>query len=547
MQTFYGDHLLNSPYRFLQTGNWVAWLLILAFAILNLICVRRDFSLTTDEDKHYLYGENIVSGDAARFDDSKMPITALNAIPKKLGSLLPDGRLREILSRFYVARAVTILFSCLLAYLVFYWSRSLYGVIPALFSLTLYILDPNIIAHSQLVATDLYVTASISLAYFTFWRFARSHRKIDAVFCVFALGLAQITKYTAIVLYPLFVINLLLVDWPDLVQRFRTGQAGRFFQRYLLYAAFVAFGSAIVINIGFLFQGTFTSFGEYHFASAFFRKIQATLPVLANLPIPTAYPYLQGLDLMQNTEATGVLAGNVYLLGRISTLHGFPGYYFVAYLLKVPLASQIIIVCGLVHYFSKLEWKSLRENEAFFLVPILFFLIYFNFFFNTQIGIRYLLPIFPLMYVFAGSLFKEWAKFRLAEKLATGILLSGLCLSTFSYHPYYLSYFNELVWDRKTAYKYLADSNLDWGQGRKELEQYLQENPSVVYRSSKIQAGHIVVRVNDLVGVSTSPDQYAWLRENFEPADTIAYSYLIYDITPADIETLCATTVYCQP
>gem|GEM_PF-4823190 len=39
--------------------------------------------------------------------------------------------------------------------------------------------------------------------------------------------------------------------------------------------------------------------------------------------------------------------------------------------------------------------------------------------------------------------------------------------------------------------------------------------------------------------------QYAWLRENFKPAGTIAYSYLIYKISPEEIDHLCSTTNYC--
>jgi hypothetical protein len=44
--------------------------------------------------------------------------------------------------------------------LVFYWSRALHGFLPAVFSLLLYALDPNIIAHSQLVTTDIYAAGN---------------------------------------------------------------------------------------------------------------------------------------------------------------------------------------------------------------------------------------------------------------------------------------------------------------------------------------------------------------------------------------------------
>jgi hypothetical protein len=184
-------------------------------------------------------------------------------------------------------------------------------------------------------------------------------------------------------------------------------------------------------------------------------------------------------------------------------------------------------------------------NESFLLIPFLFFTIYFNFFFNTQIGIRYYLPIFPLLYVFSGNLFIGWHGFSVTQKVSISLLVAYLFVSVFSYHPYYLPYFNEFVWDRKQAYKYLADSNIDWGQSENELNQYLQEHPDAIYKTHKIMSGHLVVRVNDLVGVTSDLAQYAWLRDNFEPVDTIAYSYLVYKISNEDIVKLCNTTDLC--
>ena len=128
--------------------NVAALFVILVFAAINVSSVLRNYSLTTDEDKHILYGERVASGNSTRIDDSKMPVTALNMLPKTLVSLFADGKFKQVLSRVYVARAVTIFFSCLLAFLIFSWSRALYGFIPALFSLTLYVLDPNISTHS---------------------------------------------------------------------------------------------------------------------------------------------------------------------------------------------------------------------------------------------------------------------------------------------------------------------------------------------------------------------------------------------------------------
>lgn len=531
-----------------KTQNVVAVLIILIFVLINTLSVLRGFSLTTDEDKHFLYAQNIVSGNTNRIDDSKMPATALNALPEKLASLLPEGKIRNFFGKYYVARLVTTFFSCLVAFLVFYWSRSLFGFIPALFSLVLYVFDPNIIAHSHLVTNDLYVTGAFAFAFFTLWRFANQRTLQNGLLCACALGIAQLAKYTAIILFPLFLVALFIYDQRAWIASLSNRKKFKdLVAQYIKYGFCAALIVILIINFGFLFNRTFMQFGEYRFLSDVFQSIQARFPILGSIPVPVAYPYLQGLDWMRNTETSGALSGNVYLLGRVSPLRGFPGYYIVASFLKVPISTQMILILAHIMYFTRKTWKDdFLRNGLFLLLPFIFFTVYFNFFFNTQIGIRYYLPVFPLLYVFAGNLFINWKSFPVWQKATVWGLFVYLVISVLSYHPYYLSYFNEIVWDRKDAYKYLADSNLNWGQGKNELRQYLEDYPGALYSPNNVRSGRLVVSVNDLAGIMVGREKYAWLRENFEPVDSIAHCYLVYKITPEQIEELCATTNYCK-
>jgi hypothetical protein len=195
-----------------RIASLIAILVILIFAVVNVSSVRRHYSETTDEDKHYLYGERILEGDPSRFNPSTMPIVALNAVPKMVAPHFPDGRLKNFLNRLSAARMITVVFSCLTAYLVFHWARLLYGYIPALFSLALYVLDPNIIAHSQLVTTDIYLTGSMVFAFYALWRFAHERNVRNGLLCLTLLGICQLTKYNAIILFPLFFVALALFD-----------------------------------------------------------------------------------------------------------------------------------------------------------------------------------------------------------------------------------------------------------------------------------------------------------------------------------------------
>jgi hypothetical protein len=525
-------------------GTWFSLLLISLFLITSFLSVR-GLSDTADEAKHYRYGQNLLAGDATRFDDSKMPVSAWNALPARLAGFLPDGVLKTWLQKFIVARMMTVLFSALVAFVVFSWARKMYGAAAGLSALALYIFDPNIIAHSQLVTTDIYAAGTTLFAVYGLWKFARERTWANGLLMAFFLGLSLIAKYTSIVLLPLFILALVIYDWPQ-VRAAGRAVIWKYAGKLIGYTFVAGLVSLLVINIGFLFNRSFTAFGDYKFSSDLFQQMQKASPALAKLPVPAPYPYLEGLDLVYMREQTGFGYGRVYLLGQLSEGKGFPGYYFVAFLLKEPIATQIMIVSALIAYFLHKKYARFRQNELFLFIPAAFFILYFNFFYNAQIGIRFYLVISPLLYIFAGSFFEGWPKFSLQQKVALFALFGYLLVSTVSYYPYFLTYFNEVVWDRKTAYRYLADSNIDWEQGKLYLQDYLTAHPQADYTPLRKKPGLIVVGVNDLVGVTGLPGQYDWLRENFEPVDSIANEYLVYRVSPQEFEQKCAVTGFCK-
>jgi hypothetical protein len=549
---------LTEKQFFLSGKAWaglLALLMVLFFVGFNYYSVQ-GVSRTPDEEDHLQYGENILGGNSDRLvdhaglvDDSKMPVSVLNALPRIIAlDFLDNGLLKSFLRKLLAARLVTVLFSACVAWVVFLWSRSLYGVIPALASLLLYIFDPNIIAHSQLVTTDIYAVGLITFTLYWLWKFAKERNiKNGLIFALF-LGVSQVAKYTAIVLLPMSLLLLILHDWfgkwrYELDKKVIGRDVAKIFG-YVLIALIICIG---IINVGYLANRSFTPLKDYDFQSAGLQNLQNGFPVLGGVPVPTPYPYLQGLDLVLYRESTGTGYGNIYLLGNLHPVEGFKGYYFVASLFKVPVATQLILLAALVVYFrDKTRRSHFWQDEVFMLLPVLFFTIFFNFFYNTQIGIRFYLIIFPLLYVFAGNLFRNYRSFNLLQWSACLLAVLYLVASVLSYYPHYIAYFNELVGDRKMAYRILADSNLDWEQSRDDLEKYLKEHPGAVYLPSGIRAGQIVVSVNDLVGVSApGPQYYAWLRENFVPDGTIAYSYLIYNISQNEVDHLCETKSIC--
>jgi 4-amino-4-deoxy-L-arabinose transferase-like glycosyltransferase len=513
-------------------------------------------SSTTDESKHLNYGKSIINLDPTRagmLDDSKMPFSVFNAVSSGLANMIlvnnftkrvleiANVKLTDDINKHIIllaGRLTTILFSVLLGICVFKWSRDLYGSTPGLFSLILYVFSPNIIAHSRLITTDLYATLMVTASTFFFWKYIKFGGWNRAVICAFVLGLSQLAKYTCIYLYPLFLL-VILVKYRKILVKAVFEKNKAVLTKYVLvfskYVSMFLIVNILVINVGFVFHKTLTPLSKYEFKSDLFKGIQ-TMPVVGNIPIPVPYPYIQGLDMVRYHERTGESFGNIYLKGEVretvgKDFEGFKSYFSYAFLFKEPIAIQLFIILSILVFFinwSKYKYKFL-ENELFLVVPIIFFAIYFSLFFKAQIGIRYLLIIFPFLYIFCGNLFISWKTYNWKIKRFLAFLIIYLVVSVLSYHPHYLSYFNEFVVDRKKAYKILADSNVDWRQNGFYFDKYLEKHPDIYVNPESSVSGRIIVNVNNLVGVTCSPVKYEWLRECCEPVDHVGYSFLIYD------------------
>lgn len=520
---------------------------IILFFFINGVISAAQVSKTYDEDTHLDFGLNLLLGNAERPWESVMPISAWNAIPRFVSETSSGILSNDFFNTLLSARVMTILFACGVAYLVFYFSRALYGFVPAFFSLILFVLDPNILAHSQLITTDMFTTGALLLVVFLSWRYTQNRNWLNRITLAAGLGIALITKYTAMSFVPLIFGMLVLYD---VVMAPQTGQS---IDKYLMllreYTVLILLTiliSVVVLNAAYLGHRSFVPFGDYVFRSEVFSSLQTRFPFINDISVPLPYPHLQGFDWILAYEQTGEGHGNHYFLGQLRRGEGFAGYYIIAFLLKEPIPTQIIILfAGGVFAMSAARRSNFWQREYFLFVPIVFYTIYFNFFYNSQIGIRYYLIVFPLLHVFAGSLFSNWKIFPLQKKWLSGFAVVYLIVSTFSYFPYYLPYFNEIVWNRAYAYKYLADSNLDWGQGRDALEQYLATNPDTTYPTRYVRTGRFIISVNDLVGVK-DPEVYAWLRENFEPVGHVAYSNLLFEITPEEKRELCLNSSYCS-
>jgi len=511
--------------------------LIIALNVLGLYKKR----LTYDEGAHYKYGMNILSLNSDRFDDSKMPFSTLNALPRKIWDVIGSWKWTKPLSflrKMRTGKSMTGLFSLILGFFVFKWVEELYGTRAGFFSLFLYVFEPNILAHSRLITTDLYAAGMTTIALYYFWKFHKLGGRKNAFISAVTLALSQLAKYTCIYLYPIFFLIAGFNYFHKLIissakKRFLVAQTG--FKVFLGYVALSIITSILVINVGFLFNKSFVPLKNYSFQSDLFQSLQTRFPSLI-MPLP--YPYVQGLDQIKFYDQEGKEPFYTYLLGELRKGKKFIGYYFYAFLFKEPIATQLLVLLSFVFYVRNHKKYNFFGDELFLFVPTIFFTIYFNFFFRVQMGMRFFIVVLPVLFIFCGNLFKNWRDFGRKSKIGVGLLSLYLIGSVLSYTPHYLSYFNEFLLDRKKAYKILADSNVDWGENTWYLERYRKRHPDAIVSPDHPVAGKIIVSINDLVGLTDQPAKYKWLRNHFEPTGHIAYSYLVYDISTEALKSI---------
>jgi 4-amino-4-deoxy-L-arabinose transferase-like glycosyltransferase len=385
---------------------------------------------------------------------------------------------------FFLGRLPTMFVTLCLAALVARWTSKLYGPWGGLISLVLCAFDPNLIAHGRLVTTDVGVTFFFALTVYIFWRFLRKPSLPSLAVAGIVLGLAQCVKFSAIVLWP--VVGLLgLIDVLNPESKLqlprRPEVAGR---RWV--SALLAFAGAMVVAV--LLAGL-TIWAVFGF------EVRQPLGWTVAAPAPV---YIEGLQATLTRVSSG---SSTFLMGQRLT-EGRWYYYPVAFALKTPLPSLIALLLALVsnarRRFRRDEWPLVVAAVAYAAASMRS---------SLSLGYRHLLPTLPFLWVYAGRLGLLLPRpaarsksqpgsqpveggdvgpdLRLSGKRGWGVgvvvLLLGawLVVGTLGVWPDYLAYFNALAGGPDGGWRYLVDSNLDWGQDLYALRAYVDEHDDV--------------------------------------------------------------------
>jgi hypothetical protein len=415
----------------------------------------------------------------------------------------------------FLARLPVLLSGVILGALIGGWARNWHGRDAMVVALLLFATAPNLLAAAALATTDFVSTVTYFGAVYAWWGFWRWRDRRWWLLTALFLGLALASKLTAVLLLPaLFLLTLLFIKRDKPIWR--------------PFAAYLALLPAVALVLWLVYG--------------------LQLGRVGGLLLPAA-PYVESWQTLLAHVESGHPA---FFLGQLSS-QGWWSYFPVAFALKTPLVTLILIAAGLIVIaLNRPLWKT----AVFLLLPAaaLFAAAMTS---HLNIGYRHILPAVPFLLVAASTAVIALRRRRITLALLA-LLLAWELVAAVRQQPHFLAYFNELAGGTDQGYRYLGDSNLDWGQGLKALAVEVQESPGpwqIAYAGSADPAyygigpqllldttkgaaafpaanpppGRYAISTDHWQGLLADPDTFDWFRRR-EPDRTLGGSILIYEV-----------------
>jgi hypothetical protein len=427
-------------------------------------------------------------------------------------------------------RLMQVVLTLLTGAVIFFWVRQLAGGEAAVLGAAVWVFNPIPLAYGHLILTDMGATLAFLLGVWSFSKLLEKPTSSHAVLVGVATGGAFLMKFTAVLLPPMFVTMAVVWWWKSPPERQRVGTIGK----VMALAGLVTW---ITILLGY----------------APFWLPAPSLPVeqAARMGVPWWFQqfrlclippdFFKGLACQIGHSHVGHWS---YLRGTWRQT-GWWYYYLVALGLKSPIPWLILLLVG---FFLGL--KTARRGLTLSYAPWIATAVYLGFAMSStiNIGVRHLLPMIALLTVGIAAVIGPQPR-----TVRTGAWLLGgwLAVTAFLAHPDYIKYFNEIAGGEHKGYRYLLDSNLDWGQDVKPLKKFLEDhhighiypyycgrdvildyykisNTRVLAdQARQLQQGILVVSVHEAM----SPD-WNWLRESHHALACVADTFLVYDLAP---------------
>ncbi len=448
-------------------------LLILACAA-ALIYQSRRLGLTVDETSHFAAAYMYWLGEDVLQPADAPPLTRAICgwVPRLLHAPNPRGANgwkerdaymigAEILDRpnirarrlLFYTRLPFLVFPLLIVFLLWHWGRQLFGEPVGLCLAVCGALEPTILGHGALINSD--VPAAFGALWFAYaaWKYWYTPNVRRLLILLLAILVAVLIKFT---LLPLVFFGYGLALWkgPRLLSAIAIPVA--------VYTAILAASQ---------FQAQPVPPLELHQLSGagIPGVLLPAVTLIARLPWPLQF--VRGLLFIGGTLQGDGFTG--YLLGH--KIHGaVPLYFPLAWAIKFPIPLQLLAFAGLAALFIRIRRRQAGADDLLVWGPALFFFGAATIS-NSHLGFRHVLPALPFFILGGGFALARWSR-RRTPRLAIALSLAWLAASSLHVYPHGISYFNEWIGGPTQGWKYLADSNLDWGQDLPALGAYMEQH-----------------------------------------------------------------------
>jgi hypothetical protein len=389
-------------------------------------------------------------------------------------------------------RAMNAILSVGFGWLVFEWSRRLFGPMGGIISLLLYAFNPTVLAHGRLATADLASSAFFLMSAGSLWRMFHRVSPGTVVCCSLALSGLVLSKTSAVLIVPICLLLLIvrLVGRRDLILAWgktrvvadRRRQAG-------ILAGVLLLQFALVVGSIWAFHGFRYSARASMDANTekLWEEMHAKLGSFSGvMKFARDYRLLPETYLSQTAQMIAIARGTSDFRKFPSFLNGhyYQGgvwYYFpYAFLVKTPLAlfAMLMIAAWAVVWkwrdaigrnadknMARLVWEGFYRTAPLWIL----FVVYWASTIMSQlnIGHRHLLPTYPILFILAGAAafwFQQGDRLGIVLRYAVAACSIAIVVDCCLMFPHYLAYFNAIAGGPRNAYKHLCDSSLDWGQ-----------------------------------------------------------------------------------
>ncbi len=239
----------------------------------------------------------------------------------------------------HFSRFPIMLLAIFFGWMIFRWVRRIYGDKVGLLTLFFFVLSPTFLAHSRYVTTDLAAAFGFFIGITAFINFLYRQKtpaaKKSLIVCGIVFGIAEMLKFSLVLLAPLYIIFgllwVVLENWQERKKIFK--------ESLKMLGKIAAIGAIGVVLIAIVYQFHIWNYpAQRQAADTSFILTSFNFRPLANLIVwMSDKPVLAGLGqyflgvLMVLQRGTG--GNTAYFLGEVSAV-GWKYYFPVLYLFK---------------------------------------------------------------------------------------------------------------------------------------------------------------------------------------------------------------------